>query len=65
MMEGIGSGSWAWMARINGLYSYDNMVLVYQTSALEVLGSSIPDSSHGSCQCGCGLFKGLFSERDG
>lgn len=48
MMEGIGSDSWAWMARINGLYSYDNMVLVYQTSALEVLGSSIPDSAHGS-----------------
>lgn len=48
MMEGIGSDSWARMARINGLYSYDNMALVYQTSALEVLGSSIPDSTHGS-----------------
>lgn len=26
MREGIGSDSWAWTARINGLYSYFNMI---------------------------------------
>lgn len=50
MREGIGSDSWAWTARINGLYLYANMVFVYQSSAFEILGSSIPDSVYGSRQ---------------
>lgn len=37
MREGIGSDSWAWTAGINGLYSYVNMVFVYQPWRLRSL----------------------------